>query len=81
MFFDPVKATPTAITSGAEHGGVLDLAPSPSMPRVREYIRASKADNTVRGYQSDWRELRLYRKCPAVDSDLVPDFITLGTSR
>jgi site-specific recombinase XerD len=30
--------------------------PSPSLDQVREYIRASKADNTVRGYQSDWRE-------------------------
>jgi site-specific recombinase XerD len=30
--------------------------PSPSLDRVREYIRASKADNTIRGYQSDWRE-------------------------
>ena len=25
------------------------------MERVREYIRASKAVNTLRGYQSDWR--------------------------
>lgn len=27
----------------------------PSLDQVREYIRASKADNTLRGYQSDWR--------------------------
>ena len=24
--------------------------------QVREYIRASKAENTLRGYQSDWRD-------------------------
>jgi hypothetical protein len=30
-----------------------DLVPLPS--QVREYIRASKAENTLRGYQSDWR--------------------------
>lgn len=28
---------------------------SPSLDQVREYIRASKATNTLRGYQSDWR--------------------------
>jgi site-specific recombinase XerD len=27
----------------------------PSLEQVREYIRASKAENTLRGYQSDWR--------------------------
>src|ERR1035441_2432327 len=46
-----------------------DLVPLPSLPsvpplpalpsglpsQVREYIRASKAENTLRGYQSDWR--------------------------
>ena len=35
-----------------------DLVPSPTVPsldQVREYIRASKAENTLRGYQSDWR--------------------------
>jgi site-specific recombinase XerD len=31
------------------------LSPVPSLDRVREYIRASKAENTLRGYQSDWR--------------------------
>ena len=29
--------------------------PSPLTDQVREYIRASKAENTLRGYQSDWR--------------------------
>jgi integrase len=31
------------------------LVPSPSLEQVREYIRASKAESTLRGYQSDWR--------------------------
>ena len=30
-----------------------DAVPLPS--QVREFIRASKAENTLRGYQSDWR--------------------------
>ena len=30
--------------------------PSPLSDQVREYIRASKAENTLRGYQSDWRD-------------------------
>jgi integrase len=36
----------------------LPSATTPASPlpaQVREYIRASKAENTVRGYQSDWR--------------------------
>jgi site-specific recombinase XerD len=32
-----------------------DAVPSPSLDQVREFIRASKAENTLRGYQSDWR--------------------------
>ena len=32
-----------------------DVAPLPSLEQVREYIRASKSENTLRGYQSDWR--------------------------
>src|SRR5713101_637606 len=31
-------------------------SPVPSLEQVREYIRASKAENTLRGYQSDWRD-------------------------
>src|SRR5438034_379326 len=32
-----------------------DLVPLPSLEQVREFIRASKAESTLRGYQSDWR--------------------------
>src|SRR5436309_13376205 len=32
-----------------------DVVPSPSLERVREFIRVSKAESTLRGYQSDWR--------------------------
>jgi site-specific recombinase XerD len=32
-----------------------DVIPSPPLEQVREFIRASKAENTIRGYQSDWR--------------------------
>jgi hypothetical protein len=28
----------------------------PSLDQVWEYVRASKAENTLRGYQSDWRD-------------------------
>jgi site-specific recombinase XerD len=37
----------------------LPAVPSPAVPlleQVREYIRVSKAANTLRGYQSDWRD-------------------------
>src|ERR1700675_2716191 len=47
--------------TGAELTGPIagtgaDVVPSPSLEQAREYIRASKAENTLRGYQSDWRE-------------------------
>src|ERR1700746_1482800 len=32
-----------------------DIVPLPSLEQVREYIRASKAESTLRGYRSDWR--------------------------
>jgi site-specific recombinase XerD len=33
-----------------------DVVPSPSLERVQEFIRASKAESTVRGYRADWRD-------------------------
>src|SRR5579863_7798069 len=33
-----------------------DIAPSPSLEQAREFIRASKAESTLRGYKSDWRD-------------------------
>jgi len=45
-----------------------DVVPSPSLEKVREFIRASKADSTLRGYQSDWRNFlgwcQLHDICP-----------------
>jgi site-specific recombinase XerD len=32
-----------------------DAVPLPDLSHVREYIRASKAESTLRGYRSDWR--------------------------
>jgi site-specific recombinase XerD len=37
-------------------GPVKGAEPSPLPSQVREFIRASKAENTLRGYRSDWRE-------------------------
>jgi integrase len=39
---------------GPVSGMGAELVPLP--PQVRDYIRASKAENTLRGYQSDWRD-------------------------
>ena len=38
-----------AIDTGA------DVIPFPSLEQAREFIKASKAENTLRGYRSDWR--------------------------
>ena len=48
-------------SSGFEHAGVL--APQHPLDQVRQYIRASKVENTLRGYQSDWRDF--YGWCEA----------------
>jgi site-specific recombinase XerD len=32
-----------------------EVTPAPALDQVREYVRASKAANTLRGYQTDWR--------------------------
>jgi site-specific recombinase XerD len=32
-----------------------DLVPSPSLEQAREFARQSKAENTLRGYRTDWR--------------------------
>jgi site-specific recombinase XerD len=36
-------------------GMEADLAPLPSLGTAREFARRSKAENTLRGYRSDWR--------------------------
>jgi site-specific recombinase XerD len=54
---------PDAIIGPVESTGA-DIVPLPSsalpavrsLEQVREYIRASKAPNTLRGYESDWRD-------------------------
>jgi site-specific recombinase XerD len=43
----------TAIIGPIENTGAA-VVPLP-LERVREYVRASKAENTLRGYRSDWR--------------------------
>ena len=42
-----------AVTGPAQGKGAV--SPSPSLEQVRAFIRASKADSTLRGYKSDWR--------------------------
>jgi len=46
--------TPEGIT-GPVQGTGADLVPSPPLEQAREFIRASKAESTLRGYKSDWR--------------------------
>jgi site-specific recombinase XerD len=44
----------------SERAGVV---PSPALEQAREFIRASKAENTLRGYRADWRNF-----CESCDS-------------
>ena len=43
----------TAVIPVQERGA---LAPLAQLEQVRQFIRASKAENTIRGYASDWRD-------------------------
>jgi site-specific recombinase XerD len=56
---------PTALIGPVQNTGV-DIAPLPE--QVRDYIRASKAKNTLRGYHSDWRYFcawcESHERCP-----------------
>jgi site-specific recombinase XerD len=47
---------PIMRVAGAEDTKGTNIVPSPSLEQVREYIRASKSENTLRGYRADWRE-------------------------
>src|SRR6184192_2130076 len=46
----------TVATTVKNEGTRADVVTFPSLDQVREYIRASKAENTLRGYESDWRD-------------------------
>jgi site-specific recombinase XerD len=60
--------TDSTAVIGPVQGTGADMVSSPSLEQVREYIRASKAANTLRGYQSDWRAFCTWcdghRVCP-----------------
>ena len=46
--------TITAVIRPPVLGMAADAVPAPSLEQVREYIRASKAESTLRGYRTDW---------------------------
>lgn len=46
----------TAVIGPIQGGKGADSIPSLPLDQVREFIRASKAENTIRGYRSDWRD-------------------------
>src|SRR5258708_935677 len=61
---------PTTRVIGVEEKKGTDAVPSPSLEQVREYIRASKAENTLRGYRADWRGFCTW--CEARDLCTLP---------
>jgi integrase len=52
---EPMMGTGMELTIPV-HGKGEAVVPSPSLDRVREFIRASKSPSTVRGYRADWRD-------------------------
>ena len=45
----------SAITGPIRRTGA-DIVPLPAFEQVRQFLRASKAEGTLRGYQADWRD-------------------------
>jgi len=72
-----------SITRGEMIGPVqekADVVPSPSLEQAKEFIRASKARSTIRGYQSDWKEFcawcERHRVCPLPASpEIIASYI------
>ncbi len=60
--------TDTTVVIGPVTETGADVVPSPSLDLALEYIRASKAENTLRGYRADWREFHAWSEghglCP-----------------
>lgn len=60
--------------------------PSPNLEKVREFIRSSKAENTLRGYRADWREFCRWCESQGVaplpaSADAVASYIAERTGR
>jgi integrase len=81
--------SPESITGAGESdqqlqpipGPTAVTLPAPGLEQVREFVRASKADSTLRGYQSDWRDFCAWCEsrgglCPlAAKADTVAAYI------
>jgi len=71
---------------GPVHGTGADVVPSSSLEQAREYIRASKAESTIRGYRADWGNFCEWCKghavCPLPASpEIVASYIAECASR
>jgi hypothetical protein len=79
-----VSATEGATGDGStlipvrERGAV---APLSQLEQVRAYVRASKAESTLRGYQSDWRDFCGWAEAPACAHCLPQRRLSLPTLR
>jgi hypothetical protein len=55
------------VTTVAESGAI---APLPSLRQAREFARQSKAENTLRGYRTDWHDF--YSWCESREFSPIP---------
>jgi hypothetical protein len=56
----------TPVITADPDGPAGDVVASPSLDQAREFIRLSKAENTLRGYRADWAEFCEWCKGHAV---------------
>lgn len=78
--------TPTDVRIFPIQNKGADAVPLPPLEQVKEYIRASKAENTLRGYQSDWRDFcawcESHALCPLpASSETVAAYIAQCAAR
>jgi hypothetical protein len=82
---------PDTLVIGAAESKGADLVPLPPLPspmvlpsleQVREYIRASKAENTLRGYNADWRDFCAWSEAHGLSPlPASPESVSAGIKR
>jgi integrase len=78
--------TITAVIGPLVQGEGTELCPYPSLEQAKQFIRASKAESTIRGYRSDWRQFcewcEWHRMCPLPASpEIVASYIAKCAGR
>jgi hypothetical protein len=71
----------TALDVIPEFSETVALALPSGQARIEKYVRQSRAQSTLRGYRSDWREFEAWRsRDPGLSAEPLPGVGGLGQS-